>query len=354
MSGDGSSSVQRFSLPLDSPLSTAAGDIDERSGFVVRYDHGGETGLGEATPLPGWTESLEDCERGLDRALGAGSDGDHSAALLELDADEVPAARHGFATALLDADAKADGVPLYRWFDDSRRVDSVPVNATVGDADRKPTVERAEAAVERGFDCLKLKVGSRSVNADVARVRTVREAVGDDVILRLDANGVWSREEAERAIERVAEYDVAYVEQPLPADDLSGLAALRKRSDGVGIAADETLAERSMADVFDADAADVVILKPMVLGGPGNAHTLAMRARDEGVEPVVTTTVDGVVARTAAVHVAAAIPDVAHCGLATGELLADDLASDPAPVSEGGISVPQDSGLGIAHSEVEP
>ncbi|MFC7142816.1 o-succinylbenzoate synthase [Halosimplex aquaticum] len=354
MSGDRSASVRSFSLPLESPLSTSAGDIDERSGFVVRYDHRGETGIGEATPLPGWTESLADCEDALDRALAAGADGDHSAALLELDADEARAARHGFATALLDADARADGLPLYRWFDDSRTVHRVPVNATVGDADRESTVERAAAAIDRGFDCLKLKVGARSVDADVERVRAVREAVGVDVTLRLDANGAWTREEAQRALDGVGPVGVAYVEQPLPADDLSGLATLRERSDDVDIAVDETLAERSMAAVFDAGAADVVVLKPMVLGGPGTAHTLAMRAREEGIEPVVTTTVDAVVARTAAVHVAAAIPDVAPCGLATGELLAEDLAPDPAPVSEGAMAVPQDPGIGIDASEVGP
>ncbi|WP_415381803.1 o-succinylbenzoate synthase [Halosimplex sp. TS25] len=352
MSGDRPASIRSFSLPLESPLSTASGDVDEREGFLVRYDHRGETGVGEATPLPGWTESLDDCEDALDRALAAGVDGDHSAALLELDADEARAARHGFATALLDADARADGVPLYRWFDDSRTVHRVPVNATVGDADRESTVERAVEAVQRGFDCLKLKVGARSVDADIERVRAVREAVGEDVTFRLDANGAWTREEAERAIDGLASVDVAYVEQPLSADDLSGLAALRERSDGVDIAVDETLAERSMAEVFDAGAADVVVLKPMVLGGPGTAHTLAMRARDEGIEPVVTTTVDAVVARTAAVHVAAAIPDVAPCGLATGELLAEDLAPDPAPVSDGSIAVPQDPGVGIDASEV--
>ncbi|WP_436910584.1 o-succinylbenzoate synthase [Halosimplex marinum] len=342
--------VTPFSLPLASPLATAAGEISERSGFVVRYRHRGETGIGEATPLPGWTESLDACEAGLERALEAGAGGEHSTGLLELDADEAPAARHGFATALLDADARADGLPLYRWFDDSRTVESVPVNATVGDADRETTVGRAEAAVDRGFDCLKLKVGARPVEEDIERGRAVREAVGDGVTLRLDANGAWSREEAERAVERLEPLDVAYVEQPVAADDLAGLADLRGA--GVGIAIDEGLTEHSMAEVFDADAADVVVLKPMVLGGPGNAHTLAMRARDQGIEPVVTTTVDAVVARTAAVHVAAAVPDVAPCGLATADMLAEDLAADPAPVSDGSIAVPQEAGIGVDPDEV--
>ena len=62
-------------------------------------------------------------------------------------------------------------------------------------------------------------------------------------------------------------------------------------------------------------------------------------------EPVVTTTIDAVVARTAAVHVAAAIPDVAACGLATGSLLAADLAADPVTISDGAASVPTDGGL---------
>ena len=344
------SRVDPFAVSLRSPLSTAAGDIDRREGFTVEYDHRGETGLGEATPLPGWTESLDRCDAALERALDAGADDHHTDALLELDASEVPAARHGFATALVDADARADGVALYEWFDGSRSVSSVPVNATVGDADSGTTVERARAAVDRGFDCLKLKVGARPLDADVERVRAVREAVGESVTLRADANGAWDRETAERALEPLESLDVAYVEQPLPADDLTGLAELR--GTGVGIAVDESLVDRRMAAVLDAAAADVVVLKPMVLGGPGNAHTLAMRAREEGVEPVVTTTVDAAVARTAAVHVAAGIPNVSACGLATAELLDGDIASDPAPVDDGRAAVPQDPGLGIDPAEV--
>jgi o-succinylbenzoate synthase len=339
--------IEPFSLPLSSPLSTAAGTIERRDGFVVGYDHRGVTGIGEATPLPGWTESLDECEQSLQRALATGRDDAHSEALLTMDAAEVPAARHGFATALVDADARADGLPLYRWFDGERHCESVPVNATIGDGDVGETVAAAERAVGAGFDCLKCKVGARDLKTDVDRLRAVREAVGETVTIRTDANGAWTRETARRAFAEFAPLGVAYVEQPLPADDLSGLAALRAIEGSVGVAVDESLVEHPVADVLDADAADVLILKPMVLGGPGNAHTLAVRAREMGVEPVVTTTVDAVVARTAAVHVAAAIPDVSPCGLATAALLAEDLGPDPAPVEDGRITVPQDPGLGL-------
>lgn len=337
--------LERFSLPLADPLSTADGTIDEREGFVVRFRHRGEAGVGEATPLPGWTESLDDCRAALETALETYEEQGHSAALLTLDADAVPAARHGFATALLDADARADGVSLARWFDPDCRPNSVPVNATIGDGPVEETIDAAAEAVGAGFDCLKLKVGAQSIEADLARIEAVREAVGENVEIRADANGAWDRSTAERAVDGLADLNVSDVEQPLPATDLDGHRSLRNR--GVGIALDETLREHTVAEVLDAGVADVLVLKPMVVGGPGNAHTLAMRARERGVEPIVTTTIDGVVARTAAVHVAAAIPRVGHCGLATASYLAGDLAPDPAPVDDGRIRVPQGEGLGI-------
>lgn len=342
--------VGSFSLPLSRPLETARGTISERSGFVVRYDHRGETGIGEATPLPGWTEPIDACRRGLDDATAVAADGGHSDILLSLDAESVPAARHGFATALLDADARADGVPLYRWFDADRHCDRVPINATVGDAPPSETADAVEQAVTAGYDCCKLKVGKRTVEADVERIRTVREHVGEDVTLRADANGAWSREQAATAFDKLAPLDVAYVEQPLAADDLAGHAALR--GGDVGVALDESLVDRRVDSVFDTDAADVLILKPMVLGGPGNAHTLAMRAREKGVEPVITTTIDAVVARLAALHVAAAIPNVAPCGLATGDRLATDLTADPTTIADGAMSVPQETGIGLDPAEV--
>jgi o-succinylbenzoate synthase len=345
--------IEPFSLSLSNPLTTAAGTIETREGFTVDYRHRGESGLGEATPLPGWTESLDACHAALDRAAAAAdqeasaeSGNGHGAALLELDAAETPAARHGFASALLDADARADGIPLYEWFDAGvGPVRSVPVNATIGDGSVEETVETAETAVEVGFDCLKCKVGARPVSEDVERIQSVRAAVGERVEIRVDANAAYDRDAAREAVDGFASAGVSYVEQPLEPGDLAGHRDLRGR--GVGIGLDESLAECMAQEIIDADAADVLVLKPMVVGGPGNAHTLAMRARDHGIEPVVSTTVDAVVARTAAVHVAAAIPDVRACGLATADRLAGDLGPDPCPLEEGRIAVPQQSGLGV-------
>ncbi|WP_254546438.1 o-succinylbenzoate synthase [Halomarina pelagica] len=336
--------LEPFSLPLDRPLTTANGTIDRREGFVVAVERRGERGVGEATPLPGWTESRSACEAALERARAV-ADGDGvDAALDALSPRGTPAARHGLALALADARSRRAGVPLHRHLGGTKRVTAVPVNATVGDGPTDETAAAALAAVEEGFDAIKVKVGARAVEEDVARLRAVREAVGGGVELRADANAAWTREQAREAVEAVAGPDlaVAYVEQPLAADDLAGHAALR--GGPVGVALDESLVEHGAATVLDADAADLLVLKPMALGGPDRTRRIACRARSLGVRTVVTTTVDAVYARTAAVHLAASLGDVPACGLATASMLAEDLAPDPCRLEGGALTVPERKG----------
>ena len=384
--------VEPFHLPLSTPLSTAAGTIEEREGFLIRVDSEdtgiderdadgpaiddpgvGKPGVGEATPLTGWTESHETCRAALDRAADVLAEDGPREALAEI--DDAPAARHGLALALADARAGSRNEPLYQTLGADGRIERVPVNATIGDGSPEETAERVMDAVERGFSCLKLKVGARPVPEDLERVRAVRDAVGDGVELRLDANGAWVRAEAEQALDGLVGLGVSYVEQPLSADDLAGHTELRRHTtesalDGttgsteggsgdsegrVRIALDESVAEVGIDPILRRNVADVVILKPMVLGGPDRAVAAARRARRMGATPVVTTTVDGVYARTGAIHVAASIQagfaadggSPPACGLATADLLAEDLADDPAPVEDGKIRVPQNPGLGV-------
>lgn len=321
---------EEFSLPLETPLSTAADEIHERRGFVVRVG----TGVGEATPLPGWTESFEECERTLDSVA------DPEAALAGL-ADR-PAAHHALSLAVMDRDAREERVSLAESLsgnDDPTGV--VTVNATVGDGSPEESAEEARVVVGNGFGTVKCKVGARPVDEDRERVRAVREAIGPEPELRLDANGGWSREQATRALDALAEFDIEFVEQPLPADDVAGHRAL---SSPVPLALDESLAGRTLEGIEAlADATDVFVLKPMALGGVDRAVELGRRLENV----VVTTTIDAVVARTAAVHAAAALEVERACGLATADMLANDLAPDPAPVRDGQISVPRRPGLGI-------
>lgn len=335
-------SLERFSVELSRPLETARGTIDARDGFLVFVSPDGQQGVGEATPLPGWTESLAECRKALESAREVAHERGLEAAL---DQTDPPAARHGLALALADARASAKGIPLYRGLDARDCVGSVPVNATLGDAPRKQTVREARSALADGFRSLKLKVGARNLSEDVDRLRAVREAVGPDVELRADANGAWTRSQASEALDAFADVGLSYVEQPLPADDIGGHASLK--GGPVEIALDESLSSHSIETVLTQEAANVVVLKPMVLGGPDRAHSVARRATDAGLGTIVSTTVDAVVARTGAVHLAASLPAVQASGLATAGMLADDISPDPAPVTDGAISVPQGKGLGL-------
>ncbi|MCD2199434.1 o-succinylbenzoate synthase [Halobacterium sp. KA-4] len=324
--------IRRFALPLDYALETAHGTIDERQGFLFARDGG----VGEATPLPGWTEPLDACEHALEAAENAETWNDALAAC-----EDAPATRHAVSLAKLDSESRDANVSLARHLTEDPAA-SVPVNATVGDGSPEKTADEARAAAENGFGTVKIKVGARSLDADIERLRAVRDAT--DATLRADANGAWTREQARKAFDAFDDLDVEYVEQPLPTDDLAGHADLCGGE--VGVALDESLTEHALSDVLD--ATDYVVLKPMALGGVDRALNAARDARSAGVEPVVTTTVDAVVARTAAVHLAAAIPDVPACGLATADRLAEDLAADPAPVEDGRIRVPESPGHGVS------
>jgi len=336
--------VDAFSLRLDSPLTTAAGQITERRGFLVGIQQDGVSGLGEATPLPGWTESYDACRTALE-TVAQSTDSETEPP----DPTDTPAAAHAVELAHLDAIARRDNRPLAAVlregvFDADRPLpDSVPVNATIGDGTVAETVHAATTAVDEGFDWLKLKVGAREPDQDLRRVQAVREAVDDGVSLRLDVNGGWDRSTARAMVDQLAVVDIEYLEQPLPADDIEGLAELRGH--GVDIAVDESLAERSLSAVLASGAADVAVLKPMAVGGPRRTVEAAATARAAGVEPGVTTTVDGVVARTAAVHTAAAILAVTACGLTTGSLLAGDLATDPVSIADGRAQLPVGDGV---------
>ena len=337
--------VEPYSLPLANSLETAAGNIKSRAGYIVTVgsaDGLPARGIGEAAPLPGWTESRATCRDALEAAAKRADRESVDEALDAIDPKETPAARHGLALAVLDARARAQEEPLYQHLGAEKRTGHVPVNATIGDGNVVQTRAAAERAVEDGFDTLKIKVGARDIGTDLERLWAVREAC-PGAALRADANASWGAETAQMAVRAGTVQRLSYVEQPLPPTDLAGHANLRRR--GVGIALDESVVECGLDQVLDADAADVVILKPMVLGGPNRTCDAAQRARDVGVEPVVTTTIDGAVARTAAVHVAAAVPDLSACGLATGDLLERDLLeSDPAPREGAYVRVPQAPG----------
>ncbi|WP_309232740.1 o-succinylbenzoate synthase [Actinotalea sp. JY-7885] len=215
--------------------------------------------------------------------------------------------------------------------------DAVPVNVTV------PAVgpEAAREIVVRSAGCrtAKVKVAERGqeLSDEVARLEAVRDALGPDGRIRIDANGAW---DVTTAIARLRVLDRAaggleYVEQPCAS--VPDLARVR-RAVSVPVAADESIrrAEDPMA-VVRAEAADVVVLKVQPLGGVRACLELAERV---GLPVVVSSALESSVGLAAGIALAAALPELPYaCGLATAQLLRADVVAEPLVPVGGAIAV---------------
>jgi o-succinylbenzoate synthase len=276
--------IDVFSLPMTVTFRR----VDHREGILLY----GPAGVGEFSPF--WDYDVEESARWLTAAMEA--------------------ADVGFPRPLRN---------------------SVPVNCTV------PAVspERAAAIATGPHGCTTAKVKvaepGQSLEEDAARVGAVRDAMGPDARIRVDANGAWTVEQAVQAIGVLSETGLEYVEQPVRT--VEELVAVRRRVD-VPIAADESI--RRVDDpmrVVDLGAADIAVLKVQPLGGVRAALRLAEQI---AIPVVVSSALESSIGIAAGVALAAALPELPYaCGLATTSMLARDLALDPMTPAEGRLAV---------------
>jgi o-succinylbenzoate synthase len=209
----------------------------------------------------------------------------------------------GLELALLDLLAQQRGCRLADLLcdDPAGPAPVVPVHALVDSA------VAAQAAVRAGARTLKVKLGSRSLDDDLGHVAAIFSAVPPDVALRLDANGAWPLPVARQALNLLAAFSPEFIEQPVAAADLAGMASLRRQR-AVPVAADEAVRDAAgLRAVLAAEAADVAVLKPAVCGGLLSCRRLAAQAAAAGLQCVITHAVDSAVGRGAAAQLAAAL-----------------------------------------------
>lgn len=212
----------------------------------------------------------------------------------------------------------------------------IGVNATV------PAVAPQDVAgvLDRFGGCrtAKVKVAERGQRLadDVARVRAVRETMGAAGRIRIDANGAWNVDEAERAIHTLAAFDLEYVEQPCAS--IEELAELRRRVKymGIPIAADESVRKASdPLAVARAGAADLLVIKAQPLGGIARALAIVAEAQ---LPAIVSSALDTAVGIGQGIALAAALPALDYdCGLGTSALFRKDVFD--LTLSEGGLPV---------------
>jgi L-alanine-DL-glutamate epimerase-like enolase superfamily enzyme len=345
--------VVPYSLRFREPYVTARGRLERRELVLLRFRAGELEGVGEGAPLslrggPAAAEIARDLDRRC-RPLLEGTEFDPTNwSQLAVVCEEARISRGALAAvelALVDLAAKASGVPAWRLLG-AASARSVPCNATLVADEPRAVADNAVAHAERGFKTFKLKVG---VNGDTDQAAAVREAVGPEARIRVDANGVWADDHAIATLRELEPLDVELAEQP--AATLEGLAAVRRETN-VPVFADESVASPDDAtEAAAAGACDGATVKIAKVGG-----VRAARAVFDVLPTYLSSALDGPVGIAAAAHLAQVLPTtgpaagLAH-GLASAELFDGTIASVGCDVVDAQLLPSDAPGLGVEIDE---
>jgi o-succinylbenzoate synthase len=348
-------SVQRVRARLRAPFAAAWGTVRVRELLLARLEAGdGAVGWGEAAPLPGYggagvSEVREALEAYRGALAGAASDAPRADLLAACAAaSDLPEALAAIDLALWDLEGRRRRQPVWqmpgareRWDITPKKLKEYPtdldvaVNATVAAGDPGSVAEQVAAARTAGFRCVKLKV---ALGEDLARLAAARSAGGEEMAIRIDANGAWSVQQAVAALQELAPHGIELCEEPVHGlDEIARVAA----ASPIPVALDETAAAPG---AFGRRVCDAVCLKIARCGGLTGLLERAAKARAAGYRLYLASTLDGPLGIAAALHAAVAIGPQLACGLATLSVFAD--RPDPLPARGGRISVPVGPGLG--------
>lgn len=246
-------------------------------------------------------------------------------------------------TALWDLQGKLLGAPLHRLLGTRRR--RLAAYASEGCWLQQEPVRVAEEAlafVALGFKAVKIRFGRRDPVLDLAVLDTVRRAVGDDVSLMVDVNQGWSRELARRYGRRLADYNIEWLEEPLPAEDIEGLAALRRELPFPITAGENAYMPDGIRALVEARAVSVLMPDLQRVGGVtgwvrANALAEAWRL------PITSHLFPEI-----SVHLLAASQMAGPLEWVTWM---EPLVEEPLEVRDGAVKVPERPGLGISFDQ---
>ena len=327
-----------YNIPFVTPLQTAGNTYTHREGVWLQLKSGELTGVGEAAPLEGFNpETLKEVHYALEGFHQAVDREDFEIdelfSLIEVHTEDTPSARFALESAVYDMLSKDAGVPLCKYLNSNAKPE-IAVNGLVGlhlPAD--------------GFKVMKVKVGYRNLFDEIENMEYLTQSFGNDVLFRLDCNGAFDLPRAIRFCKEMERFNIDYIEQPLPADNLEDLAELIYHTE-IPIAVDESLTNFASAEkIIEEQAADVLVIKPMVSGGFTECIKIINLAQTENIRIVITSSLETAIGRSACLHLSAAIEVSEACGLATEELLNDDKPTQP--IQGGKIAISDSHGLGI-------
>lgn len=349
--------IRAVNVPLIKPytISTIGTVTDTQSVVVELFSDQGIVGIGETDPELMFTgESQQTVMTALKTHLGPAVLGQNPLDLEAVHARMNSICLHNtFAKAAIDLAchdmlAKKLDTPLYRLFDGmvNPRIDVI---WSLGSGTAEANVEDAAQKVAEGYTSISMKVGTLSPEADVARVRAVRKAVGDAIHIRCDANQAWSPSIAISTIRKMAAYNICMIEQPVPAWDTEGLARVRAAVE-VPLAVDEGFCSaRDALTIVRAGAADIFSIKTTKLGGLLPTRKAAAIIESAGLQVFINSMIEMGVSVLSGLHFAVSSPILFPVGHALNSVrrLRDDILAEPIAYDGGQILAPTDRiGLG--------
>jgi len=341
-------------VPLRGTFTTSQSARTHQKSVVIEvHTDTGISGLGNVDPSPKYSdetsEEIVSCLK--DTLIPVVLNQDPRDIVLRMTDMDREISGHYHAKAALemafyDLSAKELEVPVYRLLG-GPVCEKVPlISSWIGHIPPEEAVEQAGYWVEKGFQTLKVKVG-HNVEESVERIRVVREAVGPNIKLRIDANEGFTTDEAIKAIKGFTPYDILYCEQPVPRDDWDGMAQVRKAVN-VPIMADEGIVgPRDLVLTVEKKAADIVKVKVMKNGGLYGTGRMIWLAGALGLKCVLGHGFTLGINSLSEIHLAASLPNIMMPIETTGMLkVKEDVISEPIQVKNGCVALSQAPGFG--------
>lgn len=258
----------------------------------------------------------------------------------------------GVDMALWDLCGKAAHQPVYNLLGGPRRRE-VEYFSYLSYGSPEEVIAQCRDGIERGYRVFYIKVGL-DINREAELVRLIRECIGPERKLRIDANEAWSVAEAVRNLDLLDRWNIDFAEQPVPSEPVANMVEL-KRKTRVPLAANEGLWRRVDAwEVIRQRAADILCFSPYWVGSINNFSWLSQAAELEGLTVCKHTHGEFGIAAAACQHVLLTLPSIVVGHQQSAAMMSDDILTAPLPIAAGPMwGLPAGDGLGIEVDEAK-
>ncbi|WP_035380969.1 dipeptide epimerase [Fervidicella metallireducens] len=346
--------MERISVPLIRPFKTALRTVDSVEDVIVKIiTDTGNIGYGEAPPTPVITgDTIGSIVGAIKEVISKNIIGmkieDFEEILIKLDKCMIKntSAKAAVDIALYDLFGQLYGAPLYKILGGGKKELVTDITISVNTPEQM-ALDSLEA-VKKGYTTLKIKVGKDS-EMDIKRLKAVREAVGEEIKLRIDANQGWTPKEGVRILRKMEDsgIDIEFVEQPVNAYDIDGLKFVTDNV-YIPVMADESVfSPKDALTIMQKRAADFINIKLMKTGGIYNALKICSLAEIYGIQCMIGCMLEAKVSVTAAAHLAAAKSVITKVDLDGPVLCKEDPVTGGAVFTESLIKLENKPGLGI-------